>query len=163
LPVDLTTITVAQFKARFNRDFNYLEVASGNYIWDQDILNAYMDAQGLFNQGLYQGQNALINAYLYLSAHCLCVNLKMANQGINGVGVNVVSGKNVGGSSESYTIPAEYTNDATLALYTRTQYGMKYLALTLPQTRGNITSVRGGVQPGSDNNGLGWNGDYYGG
>lgn len=163
--MDLTTITVAQFKARFYRDFSYenqnptqaqpVPPENTFIVQDLDIENAYLDAQALFNQGLFGGCNsnggntALIPAYLYLSAHCLALNIQAASTGINssGTGAFPVASRSVGSVSESYMIPDSYKDDPILAQYTQTAYGQKYLALVLPFLRGNTVAVWGGALP----------------
>lgn len=157
--MDLNTITVADFKTRFYRDFYYTNQNPNqeqtpppniDTVQDIDITNAFMDAQALFNQGLISsadGQTFIQPAYLYLSAHCLCLNLKAASNGINsgGTGGFPVNGRTVGSVSESYTIPQAYIDDPVLAQYTQTAYGMKYLAMVLPYLRGNMVGLIGGA------------------
>jgi uncharacterized protein DUF4054 len=158
--VDLTTITVAQFKSRFYRDFYFANQNpnqsqpvpdnADDIIQDVDIDNAFTDAMALLNQGLFPCNNNLITtAYLYLTAHMLCLNIKAADAGINGTGTGgfPVSARTVGSVSESYAIPEAYSNDPILAQYAQTTYGQKYLSLVLPLIRGNVQAVWGGAQP----------------
>jgi len=164
--MDLSTITVAQFKTRFYRDFSFAnqnpvqtEAApppvNYDFIQDTDIQNAYNDAMPLLNQGLFSFQPGASNAdaiitqgFLYLAAHCLCLNIKAADAGVNSTGTGgfPVASRSVGSVSESYSIPKDYTDDPILAQYTQTAYGMKYLAMVLPALRGNFGFAIGGAQ-----------------
>lgn len=147
--MDLSTITISQFKARFNRDFQYQNVPDAalnsipdpDFIQDQDITNAFADAQVSLNQALLPDDPTITIAYLYLTAHCLCVNIQAANGGINNPAAMPVNARNVGSVSESYTIPEEYTESAQLATYTQTSYGLKYLSIMLPYLVGNFGAV----------------------
>lgn len=187
--IDLNTVTVADFKAQFFRNFFYLPVYdptkiynSGdetyynglfynaqidgltgvpplpptdpilwakvaddieNFVQDADITNAFAEAQTIFNTGLFgvDAQGKL--AYLYLTAHYLSNDLKAAMQGINASGAFPVSDRKVGSVSESYEVPKAYTDDPSLALYTSSAYGMKYLSMVLPKLRGNVVGVYG--------------------
>lgn len=193
--LDLTTITVADFKAQFPRDFPYFSsiaynpsavyntgdeawyitnnlfyqaLADGitgitpgtdptkwikyadtinNWIQDSDINSAFLEAQIVCNQALFQtdAQNKI--GYLYLTAHFLCNDIKAALAGVNSSGGFPVASRSVGSVSESYTIPEAYTQNPILAMYTQSSYGMKYLAMILPAITGNMKAVWGGSLP----------------
>lgn len=153
--MDLSTITIADFKARFYRDFKYQEVSTpaiptvydSDFIQDQDIQNAFNDAQPLLNQGLFSDSATITTGYLYLTAHCLSLNIKAADGGVNstGTGAFPVQSRSVGSVSESYLIPDAYKDDPILAQYAQTAYGQKYLAMVLPLLRGNMTGIYGGA------------------
>lgn len=154
--MDLSTITVSDFKARFYRDFFYANQLPNqeqpvppnvDLIQDLDITNAFSDAQALLNQGLLGSNSNITNGYLFLSAHCLSLNIKAADSGVNstGTGAFPVTGRTVGSVSESYMIPDAYKDDPILAQYAQTAYGQKYLAMVLPFLRGNMTALAGGA------------------
>lgn len=188
--MDLTTITVAQFKAQFFRDFPYLPQydptaiynegdvtfntglfwlctqdgttgvtpAQGanwnktsdsidNYVLDQDITNAFAEAQLVFNQGLFGTDAQITLGYLYLTAHYMVNDLRTAAQGVQSTGQFPVSGRGAGSVNESYAIPQSYLDDPVLSFYTNTGYGMKYLSMVLPNIRGNVVSVAGYTKP----------------
>lgn len=193
MTVDVTTITVADFKAQFSRTFPYLPVYDDgglynegdetynpntllfytattdgttgiepgtntqkwtktpdtldNWVQDNDITNAFAEAQALFNQALYSTDQTIRLAYLYLTAHFLAYDLKAALAGLTASGSFPVSARAVGSVSESYDIPAAYTDSPVLSSYTSTAYGMKYLAMTLPSLVGNIVAVTGHALP----------------
>lgn len=128
--IDVTTITVAQFRARFPRDFVNVN--------DQDITNSFIDAQCLFNPALFTTDAQITNGYLFLTAHFLSLNLKATQGGIGGVGAFPVSGRSVGSVSENYLVPDAYKDDPYLATYTQTSYGMHYLQFILPYLNGNF-------------------------
>lgn len=156
--MDLSTITVSDFKTRFYRDFLYKTVQEGgeplqadpDYVQDQDIANAFTDAQALLNQALFSSDTQITSGYLYLTAHCLALNLVAADSGgINstGTGAFPVASRSVGSVSESYQVPDAYKDDPILAQYAQTAYGQKYLAMVLPRLRGNMTIAFGGALP----------------
>ena len=156
--MDLSTITVAQFKARFYRDFTFSNQNpdpeqpvpdNSDIIQDIDIENAFSDAGVLLNQALLGDDNTITNGYLYLSAHCLCLNIKASDAGVNsgGTGAFPVAGRSVGSVSETYQVPDAYKDDPILAQYAQTAYGQKYLAMVLPLLRGNMAFVLGGALP----------------
>lgn len=169
--MDLTTITVAQFKSRFYRDFFYANQNPNqqqptppegiDLVQDLDIENAFSDAMGLINQGLFSAQPGCIgsgsgsgtqnltNAFLFLSAHCLSLNIKAADAGVNsdGAGAFPLQAMSGGSVSESRIIPDAYKDDPILAQYAQTAYGQKYLAMVLPFLRGNAQAVWGGALP----------------
>ena len=156
--MDLSTITVADFKARFYRDFAYANqnpnqqqpvTPNLEFIQDQDITNAFADAIPLLNQGLFPDAPTITTAYLYLTAQCLSLNIKAADAGVNsgGTGGFPVTARSVGSVSESYMVPDAYKDDPLLAQYAQTAYGQKYLAFVLPFLRGNMAFVIGGAHP----------------
>ena len=114
-----------------------------NYVLDQDILNAFAEAQMVYNQGFF-GTNITL-PYLYLTAHYLCNDLRAAQQGLNSTGAFPVSGRSVGSVSENYMIPDTYKDNPNLAPFTSTAYGMKYLSFLLPNLVGNVNVVWGGA------------------
>ena len=148
--MDLNSITVAAFKAYFTRDFPYLPPGSPSppdpqFVSDADITKAFGEAQMAFNQGLFGDDNGITIAYLYLTAHFLCIDLRAALAGISGAGTFPVSGRSVGNVSENYMIPEAYSDDPYIAMFTATSYGVKYLTLLLPNLRGNVFAVFGGT------------------
>lgn len=188
--MDLSTITVSDFKVLFRRDFPFLpsydatkiynlndrtysaglfweskadgvtaitpapgdswnKVAddADNYILDDDITQAFVEAGSLLNQGLFNSDGMIKNGFLYLAAHFLANNIKTALAGVQSAAGQPVNSRTVGSMTESYTIPQAYIDDPVLAAYTTTGYGMKYLSLVLPALRGNIGVVAGWTNP----------------
>jgi len=118
-----------------------------NYVQDQDITNAFAEAQVLFNQALFTTDAVITLAYLYCTAHFLCNDLKASSQGINSTGAFPVSSRSVGSVSEAYSIPKRYMDSPILSQYTSSSYGMKYLAMALPNLAGNFVPVFGRTNP----------------
>jgi hypothetical protein len=151
--MDLSTITVNNFRAHFVRDFDYAPVGasydknSASYVYDGDITKAFSEAQMLFNQELFGSDADIQLAYLYLTAHYLVIDLRSAQQGINGVGDFPVTSRSVGSVSEAYSIPQRFLDDPNLAFYTKTNYGVKYLSFVLPKLIGNVFTVEGNTVP----------------
>ncbi|MBZ5673705.1 MAG: DUF4054 domain-containing protein [Acidobacteriia bacterium] len=191
--MDLNTITVADFKAQFYRDFPYLPVYDpaalyntgdivyyaptllfyqcqvdgvtgvtpgsdatkwikylttlDNYVQDQDITNAFTEAQVLFNQALLGTDATIRLAYLYLTAHFLCNDMRAAAAGISSSGSFPVQSRTVGSVSEAYQIPDAYKNNPNYAFYITSAYGMKYLQMILPNLIGNMQAVFADANP----------------
>lgn len=189
--MDLSSITVANFKAQFPRDFAYLPVwvagtynqgeevyyaltrlfytakANGvnsvptttadwdvttdsidNYVQDSDITRAFAEAMVVFNQRLFTTDANIKMAFLYVTAHYLCIDLQNAMGGINSASpVGIMNGRTVGSVSESYSIPQRYLDNPVLAGYAKTGYGQKYLSLVLPKLVGNFGVVAGTTLP----------------
>ena len=118
-----------------------------NYVQDTDIAGAFLEAQAVFNQGLYGSDANITLAYLYLTAHFLTNDLKAALGGIMAPGAFPVSSRSAGSVSESYDIPQAYKDSPILSQYTSSSYGMKFLAMTLPSLVGNVGAVCGGALP----------------
>lgn len=153
--MDLSLITVADFKARFYRDFTYKGVvnpaipfeADPDFVQDQDITNAFDDAKQLLNQGLFSDDSGIRLGYLYLTAHCLVLNIGNANAGLGATANMPVSSRSVGSVSESYAIPERYLKEPIFQPYIGTAYGLKYLTMVMPAMTGNVVSVHGATRP----------------
>lgn len=151
--MDLSTITVSEFKAFFRRDFPYAPEDADpatdidKYVFDFDIEKAFLEAQALLNQELFGSDENIRLAYYYLTAHYLANDMRTAMQGIESTGANPVNSRSVGNVSESYTIPQSYLDNPQLAFFTTTGYGAKYLSILLPSLVGNIGAVCGWTHP----------------
>lgn len=155
--MDLTTITPAQFKAQFPRDFPYATVTSqdpAKYVLDSDITAAFAQAMMKFNQslvpspaGLTPDQTITI-AFLYLAAHFLCIDIRNALGGVQGSGGSFpVTGRTVGSVSESYEVPPKYLNNPNISYLASTGYGLKYLSFVLPNLVGNMFASPADTNP----------------
>ena len=153
--------TVAQFKARFARDFKYTTGTEG--VQDNDIASAFTDAVSLFNGKLWDttaqasGWSDQQNAFMLLAAHFLVVNIetaggltaeKDAGEGATNVGEGVVQSKSVGGVTESYAFPKYITEDAILSQFLRTQYGIRYAQMLAGRITAPGFVVLGDRDPG---------------
>ena len=141
--MDLTSITVADFKSLFVRDFTYGTIT--DTVNDSDITRAFAEASLCLNQSLYSSDAAIKMMYLYLTAHYLVLDLRAASASLESSGSFPVNSRTVGSASESYTIPQQYLDSPVLSVYTQTAYGMKFLSITLPLLVGNIGTVYGGT------------------
>lgn len=115
-----------------------------NYVTPQDINNAFGEAMVNLNQGLFGSDANITLGYLYLTAHYLVYDLQAANAGLGGTPPNSVTARSAGSISESYAIPARFTNDPIVQFYSTTFYGRKYLSFVLPFMVGNAAAVFGG-------------------
>tara|TARA_R110000851_G_scaffold306239_5_gene464507 strand:- start:2150 stop:2725 length:576 start_codon:yes stop_codon:yes gene_type:complete len=119
-----------------------------NYILDEDITKAIAEAKLSFNEALVNGDcDAVKHVFMYLVAHYLVQDIKASGAGLSSSGDFTVASRSVGSVSESYAIPEAYLKSATLNYYTKTSYGLKYLNLVYPNTRGNIFVVGGCTLP----------------
>lgn len=152
--MDLSTITVSDFKAQFKREFQYAPENSSleqdlnsTYIFDSDITRAFAEAQMIFNEALFGDDASIKLAYLYLTAHYLVLDLRNAANGGNGGANFPIQSKNVGSVSVSYAVPEQFKNNAQLMGYTSTGFGNKYLSFLLPNLVGNVVTVIGATTP----------------
>lgn len=143
--MDVSEITVADFKAHFVRDFSY--GSTSDTVMDADISKAFTEASVNFNTALFSTDDQIKMAFLYLAAHYLVSDLQNAVAGLNQNSPNIVASRSVGSVSESYAIPEAYLKDPTIAYLSKTGYGQKYLSLVLPALVGNVASVAGWTQP----------------
>ena len=95
------------------------------------------------NQSLYFDQPSFTLGYLYMTAHFLVQNLRASSQGINGQFDWLHAGKGVGAVNESFTIPQRIQDHVIWSMFTKTNYGMMFLQLILPQMCGVVYSVQG--------------------
>lgn len=144
----LDDILVDDFKEYFTRDFPYYTAGdSTNYVTDEDIEKAFLQAQANFNTDLFSSDNILKISYLHLVAHYLVVDFQMSAQGLQSVGYNPVTSRSVGSVSESYQLPEWISKGSFLAEYTTTRYGQKYLSLIRPLMIGNVGLAAGYTTP----------------
>lgn len=113
-----------------------------NYTQDSDILNAMAEANVNFNEGLFPNEATAKLVFMYLVAHYLTVDFNNALG--NGV-IGIATSRSVGSVSESYTIPNWILNNAGLAPYATTGYGIKYATLIRPYLVGNFFVVKGSI------------------
>lgn len=145
--------TVAQFKAQFDRDFQY---GSGtDKVRDTDITRAFTDALMVWNPCLWRTEEK-VNAFCYAAAHFLVLSLQAAGGlaapskalGPQNRGGGVVQTKSVGGVSVGYQMPDFVAKSAILSQFMRTDYGQRYLQLVTPRLVGNLDIVAGERDPG---------------
>lgn len=136
--------TISDFKNYFYRDFPYsasnLDLTK---VTENDISKAIGQAAFNINQDLFDTQENYQTAYLYLTAHYLVIDLRMASQGVAGSYSWLQSSKSVGSVSQGFTIPDHILKNPLFALLSTTQYGAKYLSIVLPLLTGTIFDVGG--------------------
>lgn len=124
--------SVQDFKDQFPRDFPY-GTDPNTSVLDSDIAYAFQLVNFNINQCLFPDQGTYTVAYNLLAAHYLTMNIRSSSQGINGQFAFPVNSKAVGSVSESFTIPATFSDNAYMMMLTKTNYGAMYLQLLLPQ------------------------------
>lgn len=137
--------SVADFKAYFVRDFPYGTDVDTS-VTDADIAKAYQQVNVNINQGLFDSQAAYTLGYLLLAAHYLVTDL-IAGQGVNGAANWVEQSKSVGNVSQSFAIPQYILDNPLLSLFSKTNYGMQFLQLILPQLPGQMFISYGSTRP----------------
>lgn len=145
-------ITIQEFKDYFYRNFRFKDIEKPifdedyEFITNSDIEKAISESEANFNYNLAP-EDVSKTAYLYLAAHNLCMALKEAGQGINALAKFMLTGRSVGSVSESYGVPLSYTNVPEFSYYMGSSFGVKYLSIMIPYTRGQIQVARGATTP----------------
>lgn len=140
--------TVAEFKTRFDRDFNYaVDQTDKTRVRDLDIQRGLDSANVNFNPGLWASQANFSEGFLLLSAHYLCTNILNSSQGLGGQGSWLVNSKAVGNVSSSFSIPDRILRSPFLSLLSKTLYGAEYLSIIAPLLVGNVRVVCGQTTP----------------
>lgn len=143
---DFNSVTVSDFKSYFDRHFPYAPVDRPNdpeFVRDKDIEIAFGQAQVNFNKTVFPTYEENKIAYLFLTAHYLCMDMRMAQSGLASVGQYLVSSKSVGDVSASYSIPQAYLESPLLSYLTSTEFGLKYISLIYPRMIGSFNVVLG--------------------
>lgn len=136
---------IQDFKDYYVRDFPYSSDPSLGAT-DADIAKAYGQTNFNINPDLWT-QTEYTIAYLLLAAHYLCIDLRMGSQGIYGQYNWVTTNKSVGNVSEGFQVPQQIMDNPLLAMYSKTNYGAKYLELLLPRLVGPGVVVAGSTRP----------------
>lgn len=144
-------ITVQDFKEYFHREnFPYLpdnfDGDPTDYITDCDIERAIGEMEVMLPARIFE-EKALKLAELYLTAHCLIGDIRRAGNGLASTFAFPVQSRSVGSVSESYGIPQTFLNNPNYSYYLTTDYGLKYLAMFYPRSRGNIGIAGGWTTP----------------
>lgn len=144
-------ITIDDFKKFFKHDFQYLpegEAESDEYVLDSDIERAILECEIILNEQLYGESDAALRlAQLYLSAHLLVGAIRMANSGLASAYAFPVTSRSVGSVSESYGIPTAYLQDPAFAMFIDSEYGLRFLAMSLGRIRGHVSIAGGATLP----------------
>lgn len=147
-------ITIAEFKARFNRDFIYGK--GPEKVEDQDITNALDEGTLVFNPAIWLVNGTVDEkkvAFLLLAAHMLVLNIQAAGglsatnmgAGAGSSGGGIIQSKSIGSISLTYVMPDFVTKSPILSQFMRTDYGQKYLQMLIPRLVGGGDVVSGPV------------------
>lgn len=117
-----------------------------NYINGTDIEKAIGECDAMLPVARFDDVT-LAMAQKYLTAHCLCNDIKTSNAGLASQISFPVQSKSAGSISTSYGIPQAFMSKEIYAFYLTSQYGLKYLALLIPRIKGNIAIAYGCTQP----------------
>lgn len=143
---DFNSVTVNDFKSYFDRHFPFAPATDPDnpeYVRDKDIEIAFKQAQVNFNKTVFGNDDDTKIAYLFLTAHYLCMDMRMAQTGLASVGQYLLSSKSVGDVSASYSIPQAYLNSPLLSYLTSTEFGLKYISLLYPRMIGSFNIALG--------------------
>ena len=140
-------ITPADFKARFARDFLFVDDPTAGVV-DGDITNAINDATLIFNPAMWSGSVELNTAFLMLTAHFLALNVQASGgiglqAGLENAGGGPIESKSVGPISVTMSFPERWKNSPVLSPFLRTDYGIRYAQMAAPRLAGNIGVVAG--------------------
>lgn len=119
-----------------------------NYITDEDISRAFVEAKINFNPQLFPNCETMRLVFCYLAAHYLVIDLNNAQNPLALGFMGFTQSKHVGSVSESYGIPQWMMSNSKLSLYAQTGYGRKYLSLIQPYLTGNIIYTAGRINFG---------------
>lgn len=116
-----------------------------NYVTDDDISRAFVEAQINFNPQLFPNCETMRLVFCYLAAHYLVIDLNNAQNPLAFGFMGFTQSKSVGSVSESYGIPQWVMSNPKLSMYAQTGYGRKYLSLIQPYLTGNIIYTPGRI------------------
>lgn len=139
--------SIGDFKSYFFRDFPYTADGDLTGVTDADITNAMQLSTVNFNECLFGDQQTYGVAFLLLSAHFLVMNLRASSQGIAGQFDWLQSSKSAGSVSEGLSIPQRILDNPEFALLSKTNYGVQFLMMVLPQLAGQMMVVCGRTNP----------------
>lgn len=137
---------VADFKAQFFRDFPY-GTDQNKSVLDQDIAGAFVKTNVMINPSFFGDQASYTLGYLTLAAHYMVMNLRASSQGINGQFAWLEQSKGAGPVSQAFAIPQRILDNPAMAVLTKTNYGLSYLEMILPQLSGAMFAVCGRTCP----------------
>lgn len=138
--------SVQDFKDYFYRAFKFDEDPQIG-VTDLDITNAFQMTNTQINQALFCTQEAYTLGYLNLAAHNLVMSIRASSQGLNGQFSFLEQSKSVGSVSQSFAIPDRILQNPYWSVFMKTNYGVAYMMMILPQLTGQIYVVAGSTRP----------------
>ena len=148
--MSFTLPTVADFKAMFDREFNFAGTDDQDNlkkIRDTDLTKAIACANVNFNDRLFASNDDSKLAFLYLAASYLVENLRNSTNGLASQARFPITAKSVGGVQVQFQVPTRFLNDPFVALLAGNGYGLMYLSMALPAATGQIFISPGGPKP----------------
>lgn len=136
-------ITATEFKDYFDRgQFSYGDNVPD--IRDKDIDAAIVEAESVYNRGIYPDDSTADLALMYLTAHFLLSDTDAGASG--GQSTFNQTSRSADGISESVEVP-QWLKDGPFSIYATTYYGVKYALLTDPYMGGAVFTVKGSTRP----------------
>lgn len=132
--------SVLDFQNYFVRDFAYTDDINTG-ITPTDIATAFTKVNPFINPQFFPDQGTYTTFYLTLAAHYLVMSIRRSSQGINSQASFLLSGKGVGPTSASFSIPQRLIDNPELAALCQTGYGYEYLMYVLPQLSGFVFAL----------------------
>jgi hypothetical protein len=137
----------SDFKTLFARSFEFEDIESPDYVSDEDIMEAFVEASiSVINLNQFPLIEQRRSIFLYLVAHFLYLDLTMrlsSSMSSNGQSSYPVKFRTVGKVSEGYQVPDWALSSPFLSNLARTPYGEKYLTLISPAMQANIMFAEG--------------------
>lgn len=118
-----------------------------NYVLDMDIQKGFGKALTLINPELFENGQVLVEAYLYLTAHYMVKDLRLAGSGIDSKGESIASSQSVGSVSVSFSVPEHFSSNPMWGELATTGYGRMYIAYVWPRIQGKPGIARGRTLP----------------
>lgn len=121
-------------------------LSQDSYIVDDDIEKAFAQAREYTNPEIFDTSRALIDAYLFCTAHYMVMDIRAAEGGLDSRGSAIAQSRSVGSVSESLAIPDAFTKDPQWAYFAQTAYGQKFLSYVIPRVTGRVGVASGATQ-----------------
>jgi hypothetical protein len=110
---------------------DWLALADKNYVLDEDIEKAFLQASGSFNQSLFSKEEYAKMVFLYLTAHYIVIDFQL--QGLTAGGsLGIITSKSVSDVSVSYGYPQKILENPVFYNLAKTGYGNKAIGCIYP-------------------------------
>lgn len=141
---------VADFKAKFNREFVYGD--GQDTVMNSDIERALSEVIPYYNRALLPDPASQNSAYLYAAAHLMVLNIQGAGGlsavklglGVDNQAEGIQLSKGLDAANVSYQAPPDYvTSSPTLQFFWTTTFGRAYVGMIYHALLGNMAVVAG--------------------
>ena len=122
---------------------DWLQLAGTNYVLDEDITKAFLQAKGSFNTASFSSQDIAKMVFLYLTAHYLCIDFNLQGLSIGG-GTGIITSKSVDDVAIQYGFPQRLLNSPFYFQLLRTGYGAKALTYIYSNSASKMYAILGG-------------------